>query len=158
MASPFVSSLRTSLGATGSSAVVSATPGSTAGKSVMMSLFSELDLALNASGAVVAGGKSAAKDLLASKSAEKQAEAEIEASRALKRQQAKQQQSQEKKQQPVTALSQALGLFDQEVDERESFMSRATKRRQKGSKKTRGASSSTASRGRRQRQDKYKRV
>ncbi|EGZ09800.1 hypothetical protein PHYSODRAFT_288499 [Phytophthora sojae] len=123
----------------------------------MMSLFSELDLALDASGAVVA---SSAKDLLASKNAEKQAEAELEASRALKRQQNKLQQQNQKKEQPVTALSQALGLFDQEVDERESFMSRNTKRRQKGAgkNKARGGSSTTAARGRRQRQDKYKRV
>ncbi|KAG3118205.1 hypothetical protein PI124_g3556 [Phytophthora idaei] len=157
MSTPFVSSLRTSLGATGSSTMVSAAPGSTAGKSAMMSMFSGLDLALDASGAIVSnanGGRSAAKDLLASKNAEKQAEAELAASHALKKQ--KQQQMQ-KKEQPVTALGQALELFDREMDERESFMSRNTKRRQKGSKKTRGGTP-TPSRGRRQRQDKYKRV
>ncbi|KAG2784088.1 hypothetical protein PC129_g11327 [Phytophthora cactorum] len=157
MSTPFVSSLRTSLGATDSSTMVSAAPGSTAGKSAMMSMFSGLDLALDASGAVVSnanGGRSAAKDLLASKNAEKQAEAELAASHALKKQ--KQQQMQ-KKEQPVTALGQALELFDREMDERESFMSRNTKRRQKGSKKTRGGTP-TPSRGRRQRQDKYKRV
>ncbi|KAG6958207.1 hypothetical protein JG687_00009536 [Phytophthora cactorum] len=157
MSTPFVSSLRTSLGATDSSTMVSAAPGSTAGKSAMMSMFSGLDLALDASGAVVSnanGGRSAAKDLLASKNAEKQAEAELAASHALKKQ--KQQQMQ-KKEQPVTALGQALELFDREMDERESFMSRNTKRRQKGSKKTRGGTP-TPSRGRRQRQDKYKRL
>ncbi|KAG6621369.1 SMG9 protein [Phytophthora cinnamomi] len=154
MATPFVSSLRTSLGATGSGAVVSA---SSAGKSAMASLFSELDLALDASGAVVAGGRSAAKDLLASKSAEKQAEAALDAERALKRQQ-QETQKQNQKNQPVTALSQALGLFDQELDERDAFVSRNTKRRQKGGKKARGAASTTAARGRRQRQDKYRRV
>ncbi|KAF1776706.1 P-loop containing nucleoside triphosphate hydrolase [Phytophthora cactorum] len=158
MSTPFVSSLRTSLGATGSSTMVSAAPGSTAGKSAMMSMFSGLDLALDASGAVVSnanGGRSAAKDLLASKNAEKQAEAELAASHALKKQQQQKQQQMQKKEQPVTALGQALELFDREMDERESFMSRNTKRRQKGSKKTRGG---TPSRGRRQRQDKYKRT
>ncbi|KAL3672770.1 hypothetical protein V7S43_002061 [Phytophthora oleae] len=123
-----------------------------------MSLFSGLDLALDASGAVMsnASGRSAAKDLLATKNAEKQAEAKLAASQALKKQQQRQQQNQ-KKEQPVTALSQAIGLFDQELDERGSFMSRNTKRRQKGSKKTRG-STSTPYRGRRQRHEKYKRV
>ncbi|ETI57263.1 hypothetical protein F443_00415 [Phytophthora nicotianae P1569] len=157
MSTPFVSSLRTSLGATGSNAMVSAAPESAAGKSAMMSMFSDLDLALDASGAVVSnanGGRSAAKDLLASKNAEKQAEAELEASQALKKQQQKQMQKQEK---PITALGQAMALFDKEMDERDSFMSRNTKRRQKGSKKTRGGTP-TPSRGRRQRQDKYKRV
>eukprot|EP00644_Phytophthora_capsici_P001531 jgi/Phyca11/505044/fgenesh2_kg.PHYCAscaffold_10_\ len=125
----------------------------------MMSLFSGLDLALDASGAVVSNtnGRSAAKDLLASKNAEKQAEAELAASQALKKQQQRQQQQNQKKEQPVTALSQAIGLFTQELDERDSFLSRNTKRRQKGSKKTRG-STSTPSRGRRQRHEKYKRV
>ncbi|ETO86003.1 hypothetical protein F444_00403 [Phytophthora nicotianae P1976] len=161
MSTPFVSSLRTSLGATGSNAMVSAAPESAAGKSAMMSMFSDLDLALDASGAVVSnanGGRSAAKDLLASKNAEKQAEAELEASQALKKQQQKQMQKQMQKQEkPITALGQAMALFDKEMDERDSFMSRNTKRRQKGSKKTRGGTP-TPSRGRRQRQDKYKRV
>ncbi|KAF4038625.1 hypothetical protein GN244_ATG09150 [Phytophthora infestans] len=159
MSMPFVSSLRTSLGATGSNAMVSAAPASTAGKSAMMSMFSDLDLALDASGAVVSnanGGRSAAKDLLASKNAEKQAEAELAAAHEFKKQQQKQQQIQ-KKEKPVTALGQAIDLFDKEMDERDSFMSRNTKRRQKGSKKTRGGTS-TPSRGRRQRHDKYKRV
>lgn len=160
MSSPFVSSLRSSLGVTGSNAMVSAAPGSSAGKSAMMSMFSGLDLALDASGAVVSnahGGRSAAKDLLASKNAEKQAEDELAASHALKKQQQKQLQQNQKKEQPVTALSQAVALFDQEVDERDSFLSRNTKRRQKGGKKTRGATT-VPSRGRRQRQEKYKRV
>ncbi|KAG7384375.1 smg-9, nonsense mediated mRNA decay factor [Phytophthora pseudosyringae] len=155
MSTPFVSSLRTSLGATGSTAKMSAAPGSIAGNTAVMSLFSDLDLALDASGAVVStanGGRSAAKDLLASKNAEKLAEAELAASHALKKQQQKQKQASQKKEQPVTALSQALGLFDQEMDERDSFMSRNTKRRQKGSKKTRG-STTTPSRGRRQRHE-----
>ncbi|KAI9983596.1 hypothetical protein PInf_007661 [Phytophthora infestans] len=128
-------------------------------ESAMMSMFSDLDLALDASGAVVSnanGGRSAAKDLLASKNAEKQAEAELAAAHEFKKQQQKQQQIQ-KKEKPVTALGQAIDLFDKEMDERDSFMSRNTKRRQKGSKKTRGGTS-TPSRGRRQRHDKYKRV
>jgi mannitol-specific phosphotransferase system IIBC component len=162
MSSPFVSSLRTSLGATGSaamvatpasSAVAAPVPGSVASKAAMADLFSSLDLALNESGAVVSG--SAAKDLLASKTAQKQAEAELDAQHALKRQQQRAQRQQQRQEQPVTALSQALGLFDQELDERDSFLSR-NKRRQKSSKKARGGT--TASRGRRQRQEKYKRV
>jgi len=146
MSSPFVSSLRTSLGATGSaamvatpasSAVAAPVPGSVASKAAMADLFSSLDLALNESGAVVSG--SAAKDLLASKTAQKQAEAELDAQHALKRQQQRAQRQQQR----------------QELDERDSFLSR-NKRRQKSSKKARGGT--TASRGRRQRQEKYKRV
>ncbi|ETN05426.1 hypothetical protein PPTG_14166 [Phytophthora nicotianae INRA-310] len=53
----------TSLGATGSSAMVSTAPGSTAGKLAMVSMFSDLDLALDTSGAVVSnanGGRAVA--------------------------------------------------------------------------------------------------
>ncbi|OWZ21045.1 hypothetical protein PHMEG_0004471 [Phytophthora megakarya] len=149
MSTPFLSSLRSSMGATGANAIVSAAPHSTVGKSAMMSLFSDLDLALDASGAVVSGG-SAAKDLLASKNAEKQAEAEEAARHALRKEQ-QQKQQQQKKEQPVTALSQAIGFFDQEMDERDAFTSRNTKRRK-------GKRGTSVVRGRRQRHEKYQRV
>ncbi|CAI5736253.1 unnamed protein product [Peronospora destructor] len=126
----------------------------------MLSMFSGLDLTLDSSGSVVFnvnGGRSAAKDLLVSKSTEKQAEAELAALQARKKQQQKKQQQQNKKEQPSTALSQALSVFDKEMKDRDSFLSRNTKRRQKSGKKTRG--STTASlRGRLQRQKKYQRL
>ncbi|KAG7386878.1 smg-9, nonsense mediated mRNA decay factor [Phytophthora boehmeriae] len=153
MASPFVSSLRSSLGVNANNATTSASSNASTGKKAMVSLFDGLDLALSESGAVVsnAGGRSAAQELIASKNAEKQAEAALAASRDLKRQQ----QQKQKKEQPVTALTQALGLFDQELEQRDSFVSR-NQRRQKSNKKTRG--SATTARGRRQRQEKYKHV
>ncbi|CAI5708415.1 hypothetical protein KXD40_004909 [Peronospora effusa] len=121
----------------------------------MLSMFSGLDLTLDSSGAVVShvnGGRSAAKDLLISKSTEKQAEAEFAALQALKKQQQKtQQQQNQQKDEPVTALSQALSLFDQEMNDRDSFVSRNTKRRQKSGQKTRG----NTFRSRLQRQKKY---
>ncbi|CAH0491827.1 unnamed protein product [Peronospora farinosa] len=120
----------------------------------MLSMFSGLDLTLNSSGAVVShvnGGRSAAKDLLISKSIEKQAEAEFAALQALKKQQQKTQQQQNQKDEPVTALSQALSLFDKEMNDRDSFVSRNTKRRQKSGQKTRG----NTLRSRLQRQKKY---
>ncbi|KAG2527226.1 hypothetical protein JM16_003310 [Phytophthora kernoviae] len=154
MASPFVSSLRTSMAINPDDTTISAPSNANTGKTAMMSLFSGLDLALTESGAVVSksGGSSAAKELIASKNAEKQAEAALAASRDLKRQQQKQQQ---KKEEPMTALSQALGLFDQELEQHDSFVSR-NQRRQKSNKKTRG--NATTARGRRQRQEKYKHV
>ncbi|CEG42698.1 uncharacterized protein PHALS_12952 [Plasmopara halstedii] len=131
-------------------------PASTVNKTAILSLFSELDLALDKT---VTGdsqanhSSSAAKSFLTSKNAEKQAEADFAALKALKREQ----QQQQKREQPLSALSQALDIFDQEVEEREAFMSRQTKRRLKGNKKARGGLL-TPSRGRRQRHDKYKRV
>ncbi|CAH0480075.1 unnamed protein product [Peronospora belbahrii] len=124
----------------------------------MLSMFSNLDLALDVKGFIVSNGngsRSAAKDLLTSKSIEKQAEAKCVAMQALRKQQ---QQQQNQKEQPVTALSQALSLFDKEMDERDSFLSRNTKRRQKSGKKTRSSSTVVSYRGRIQRQNKYNRV
>ncbi|CAI5738302.1 unnamed protein product [Peronospora destructor] len=122
----------------------------------MLSMFSGLDLTLDSSGSVVFnvnGGRSAAKDLLISKITEKQAEAELAALQALK----KQQQQQNQKEQPSTALSQALSVFDKEMKDRDSFLSRNTKRRQKSGKKTRGSTPASL-RGRLQRQKKYQRL
>uniref|UniRef100_M4BHP2 Uncharacterized protein n=1 Tax=Hyaloperonospora arabidopsidis (strain Emoy2) TaxID=559515 RepID=M4BHP2_HYAAE len=127
----------------------------------MLSMFSSLELALDGSCAVVSSSKSAAKDLLASKSTERQAEADSIAAQALKRQQQKERQRLEEKEQPVTALRQAMDFFAQEVDEHESFVSRSTRQRHKSSSKrnTRvGAETLGAPRGRRHRQVKYNRV
>ncbi|KAI9905988.1 hypothetical protein PsorP6_014304 [Peronosclerospora sorghi] len=101
----------------------------------MISSFSDLDLALDPTGAIVSNGRSAAKDLLVSKSADKQAEAARAASQALLK---KQQQQDAKKTPPVTALSQAMDSFEQELEERDAFLSRKTKRRQKRRQRSRG--------------------
>ena len=157
MASPFVSSLRRSLGGPDNNATVSTD------KSAMLSMFSGLDLTLDSSGSVVVttstGSRSAAKDLLLSKSTEKRAEAESAALQALQKQQ-QQQQKKQQQEQPVTALSQALSLFDKEMNDRDSFLSRNTKRRHKSGKKPRGdsAAAPASRRGRRQRQQKYHRL
>ncbi|CAI5715965.1 unnamed protein product [Hyaloperonospora brassicae] len=134
----------------------------------MLSMFSGLGLSRDGScAAVVSTNNSAAKDLLVSKRVERQAEAEAIATQALKRQQQKERQERTKKekeaQQPVSALRQAMDFFAQEVDERESFVSRSTRRRHKSSGKrstTRAevAALAGASRGRRHRQLKYNRV
>lgn len=116
---------------------------------------------------------SAARALLAAKQATKLAE---ESSVAQQREaQAMKSASQTKKPAAVTALSQALGCFDNEVEEAGSFMTRQQRRkggsaggaafRRSGGKDSVTASSD-APRGRRrahdvkrsQRQDKYKRV
>lgn len=117
---------------------------------------------------------SAARALLAAKQATKLAEesslAQQQAVQAMKNA------SQAKKPVAVTALSQALGCFDNEVEEAGSFMTRQQRRKGGGSaggaafRRSGGKDSSVASsdapRGRRrahdvkrsQRQDKYKRV
>lgn len=133
--------------------MVSSGTESTKGKPTMVSMFSGLDLALDANGAVISNVFSAAKDLLVTKNAEKELEAQLAASYACK----KELQQKERKNPPITALTQALELFDQEMDERNAFMSRHTKRRLKGGKKSRGGIL-TPSRGRRLRYEKYKRV
>ena len=123
----------------------------------MLSMFSGLDLTQDPDGIAVSNcknGRSAAKDLLAAKSTAKQAETEFAALQAWKKQQ---RQQNRKKEQSITALSQALSLFDKEMDERDSFVSRNTKRRQKNGKKMRGGAT-VSSRCRNQRQAKYKHV
>ena len=116
---------------------------------------------------MVSTNNSAAKDLLVSKRVERQAEAEAIVTQAIKRQQQRERQERTKKekeaQQPASALRQAMDFFAQEVDERESFVSRSTRRRHKSSGKrsnTRAevAALAGAARGRRHRQLKYNRV
>uniref|UniRef100_K3X722 Uncharacterized protein n=1 Tax=Globisporangium ultimum (strain ATCC 200006 / CBS 805.95 / DAOM BR144) TaxID=431595 RepID=K3X722_GLOUD len=116
--------------------------GVNAERTTMMSAFSGLGLALDAQGGVVATASSA-QQLLAKKNAEKQLEEQLAAERTAKREALKKQQEAARNApRPVTALSQALGAFDHEIEQSELL--------------TKKASSSSATMSRRARQKKEK--
>ncbi|KAF1323094.1 hypothetical protein FI667_g10870, partial [Globisporangium splendens] len=118
------------------------TSGVNAERTTMMSAFSGLGLALDTQGGVVATASSA-RQLLAKKNAEKQLEEQLAAERTAKRDALKKQQEAARNvPRPVTALSQALGAFDQEIEQSELL--------------TKKASSSSATMSRRARQKKEK--
>lgn len=90
----------------------------------------------------MAGGLSAAQQLIAAKSAEKAEEERMDAERAAKRDAIKKQQEAARNApRPVTALSQALGAFDAEISQSD-MLTRKT------------SSSATLSRRARQKKDK----
>ncbi|DAZ94033.1 TPA: hypothetical protein N0F65_001464 [Lagenidium giganteum] len=107
-----------------------------AAKEDMMSAFSGLGLQLDANGNVVATAGSAARELLASKGEEKRAEEAMEADRQAKRRVLEAAKTSAPK--PVTALSQAIGAFDTEVERSGMYISKAQRRK--------GGMSSTMSR------------
>lgn len=119
-ANPFAS-----LSASSLAAAVGSSASAVESRKVVMSAFSGLDLALDASLADnSSGGRSAARELLAKKHVDRQAELQAEAARLQVKQQQLQQQQQQKK--PLSALAQALDAFDGEVEAHGAFQSRST--------------------------------
>lgn len=116
----------------------------------MMSAFSGLGLALDANGGVVASSEnavSAAQQLLAKRTAEKQQEEQMVADRMATREARKRQQEAARNApRPVTALSQALGAFDDEIEQSDMLTKKAS-----GSS---SSSSSTMSRRARQKKER----